>query len=94
MRISKKTREEAIVGCEGVGGMRLRRVDTDTREFADDDAEQLGWAAMRAVDDGAHGAHDETDSIHDQIGFQWLEAAALLRDGWSPGDPVYLLRSR
>ncbi len=46
------------------------------------------FLAVFAVTWEAHWGDD------DDLACRWAEAAALLRDGWRPGDPVYLLTDK
>lgn len=88
MRISKKTREAAVLTCAVMASEGRSTVYFD--DVADDGSPEaeLARAAFMAVPAGAH------FGLTDYVRLQFAEAAALLRDGWSPGDPVYLLRSR
>ena len=87
-RISKATREAAIdlllAGADGEGADE--GVGRDTEAIGDErpDAVVLGDGALQALWWSAYG-HDH--SLAEDL----LEAAALLRDGWCPGDPVHLL---
>lgn len=72
MKISKRQREAAILEC-------LCRADwwTPGRPADGPPTSHVAWAAWAA----AYPHHRDMISV-------WLEAAALLRDGWSPGEPV------
>lgn len=85
--ISKRTREEAILVCE----VRSCDIQLAERSSHSDRCEDLG-ASVHA---GAV-SWQAFLSVPDEIGYadphaEWAEAAAILRDGWRPGDPVYLL---
>ncbi len=89
MKISKRTRADAIAICE------QRSDPANACHTASDLAEHIGavdhspgsnspayclaFDAWRVVLELTAGTHW---SVY------WLEAAALLRDGWCPGDPV------
>ena len=83
-RISKRAREEAIEAC-------LLGADARTTEARHDvpDAALLAWQAWHVVNGAMPIEFGKT--VAEACAELWLEAAALLRDGWSPGDPVYLL---
>ena len=84
-KISKKVREEAIEACllaadwwnrDDVGEHPISRrlVSHRVSSVAFATANAAGLASLRSLD----------------VDAEYLEAAALLRDGWSPGDPVRL----
>lgn len=90
MRISKRTREEAIEACLCGADARQRRLDHDVPE-----SEALAWDAWQAANEEM--PLHVNDDIADECAVLWLEAAALLRgddtyEPWSPGDPVRLLK--
>jgi hypothetical protein len=91
-RISKATREDAIVACFVLADMHDHFCETF--DVADtNDAETLAdaaWCALYALRPSL--ADDDADGA---IAI-WLEAAALLRgddehEPWSPGHETYLL---
>jgi len=81
MSVSKRERKAAIELCELSADCDLQNQWTKfTLLDAIDEARPgavLAWKAFEAVDDSVGG-----------VAFEKLEAAALLRDGWNPGDPV------
>jgi hypothetical protein len=79
-RISKKTREEAIEVLLCCADDRIKGKRTTTSDIGDGPSE---WIASDAWTE----AWTSTDYVTNSE-FVYLEAAALLRDGWSPGDPV------
>lgn len=80
MKISKKTREEAILICAIAGSNHLLLFDV-ARYFSRRSGEVAKEAFSVAYDAGAV-----------NLSCSYLEAEALLRDGWCPGDPVERLR--
>lgn len=92
-RISKKLREEAILvaSCEA-SNPDLAESTRTTADLlgASDEADELAFQAWCAVKD----THLDDTSLWPFPGRQAVsaEAAALLMDGWSPGDPVVLRR--
>ncbi len=80
MRIGDKTRADAATLCELAGNcadaISEIVVDTEASKAASLLATDARWAA--------------SDCAWPSLGYadSCLEAAALLRDGWSPGDPV------
>ncbi len=80
MRIGDKTRADAATLCELAGNCAdaISEIVVDTE--ASKAASLLAFDARWAASDCARPRLGYTDSC--------LEAAALLRDGWSPGDPV------
>lgn len=87
MRLTKRQRDEAFLICAcsadpqedwGPKGVAM--------QLGIDDAESIDavWDAYSAV-------LDVTDE-HQPYSASMAEAAALLEDGWSPGDPVRRLR--
>jgi hypothetical protein len=86
-RISKATREAAIDACLLAADFWLApyRIEHphDGISRAVDDLLSSAWIAVGD-------AHADS-RFEVMCGYCWLEAAALLRDGWSPGDPVHLL---
>lgn len=89
-RIGKRTREAAIHCLEQCASDRIGGVsDTYTWHVCDDGSpeENAAGSAYAAV----------SGIIWDRLGYtpmicKYLEAAALLRDGWNPGDPVEVRR--
>jgi hypothetical protein len=82
-RISKKVREEAILAIDVASSSGLEWwPNTGADEIAPlySAADRLITKALLAFDAAV------PDEGHDLT--RWLEAAALLRDGWNPGDPV------
>ena len=79
MKISKRTRDAAIHCLEQCASDRNGTPQrfTYTNRVESGSAEALASAAF----DAAYYANPSND-------FTYLEAAALLRDGWNPGDPV------
>lgn len=88
-RISKRVRDEAIEACLEASGHWLcdNRTATHPHHDLPRDVDDLLSAAWTAVGT----AHSDEDSFSDTCGLSWLECAALLRDGWNPGDPAHLL---
>ena len=93
-KISKRTREQAILLCELTGNLG---VDwgcgyawcADVQFLID-----LPHVALLAAVDARWSVADVIDDPEGNVRFYaltCLEAAALLRDGWSPGDPVVRL---
>jgi len=84
MKITRKIRNEAIMICELAGNDRVELATYERCRwaiFATFESLSLADAAFDAVSTSP-GAHTMGFCNND------LEAAALLRDGWSPGDPV------
>ena len=80
MRVTKKMRADAITICELDGGSARDCADSIG---AEDSAINLAVLAVRVVCDlGVDWSDDLIDFI------DWREAGGILRDGWSPGDPV------
>ena len=73
-KISKQERAESILVAELNADERIR-----------DRAPHQSDIATAALDAIPYHAHMDDDMYR---AMWWLEAAALLRDGWSPGDPV------
>lgn len=84
-RITRKQREDAIEECLCRADHWTCAPDMRDAPYGDALADKAGSAAQRALYDAG---------IPTPPADFYLEAAALLRDGWSPGDPVYLLRDR
>lgn len=87
-KISKKTRDLAIEGLE-LAANNFVAGNTDSinlREWLDDGTPEsdLAWAAWQVCPGGKSGGFDFGPPM-------LAEAALLLRDGWSPGDPVVIL---
>lgn len=88
-RISKRVREEAIEALlvcaddRHMGG-DLTTYDILGRGSRTHHVADRAWSATggRDLDRPWSGRDPQT---------RYLEAAALLRDGWSPGDPVHLI---
>lgn len=90
-RVSKKTREEAIELLRCAAGFDSAHGMIDARSWL-----EPSWGSRRL-------ASDAFDAVWRALVIQWshvwkigwatldLEAAALLEDGWSPGDPVVRL---
>ena len=76
-RIGKRTREAAIHCLEQCASDRLGGVGGAWTEA---DLDMAAW-------DAVYRACPNLDAID-----TYLEAAALLRDGWNPGDPVEVRR--
>lgn len=85
--IGKKTRQEAVDICEMLGNDRISgKPQIGGVDEMTDNAKARDLASM------AFSVIPEKGNDH--LGFEWLEAAALLRDGWEPGDvPVLLVTS-
>ena len=90
-KISRRVREEAIEACLVAHElMNMSPWSCSIRSSVDDwlgggPSSALAWSARDAA----------ADAIRNSSGSwiaRWLEAASLLRDGWSPGDPVEVLR--
>ena len=79
-KIGDMTRRRAIMVCELAGNC----ADAISEIVDVSSVSELAIAARWAANDCAWPALDYAGSC--------LEAAALLRDGWSPGDPVVRLR--
>lgn len=99
MKISKKLRADAANICEYVGNNRFGSDDAAlalTQITEQEAAEALGYVrntdSFREVCDLAARAFCVIPDYNDEhSGTEWLEAAALLRDGWKPGDVPTLL---
>ncbi len=92
MRISKRTREEAIEACLRASAYWIDRQLDDEHpcDLVPHAASRLALDAFAATDK----AH-VVESFHVLCSLCYLEAAALLRgddehEPWSPSDPVYL----
>lgn len=85
-RISRRVREEAIDACLIAADHYVMNPEGDPRRVSGepDDPTGLKSTTLSAVWAAAGYGYPIADDL--------LEAAALLRDGWSPGDPVRLLR--
>lgn len=81
MRISEADREEAIEVLLCCADAWIRNTWEATYTISDGDVERIASESYRSVFRTASRRYDDRDEIY-------LEAAALLRDGWSPGDPV------
>lgn len=94
MRISKRTREEAIEALLCCAYDRLSLTPylamLDDAEIAGRSAAYAARCALNFLSDAGPFHLDAAWLLRD--GLIYLEAAALLRDGWSPGDPVRLLK--
>jgi hypothetical protein len=88
MRISKRVREEAIEACLCRAYLHLIGDVSPWSQWREDVGPVVAYVARRACIAQPATAH----SGPGWLAFQWLEAAALLRGGWSPGDPVTLLK--
>jgi hypothetical protein len=89
-RIGKRTREAAIHCLEQCASDRIGDVAyTATSEVYDAAAPN-----ERLAEDTASDAWLEVNRIAYELSMadKYLEAAALLRDGWNPGDPVEVRR--
>jgi hypothetical protein len=95
MRISRKVRDEAIALCDAMANDYAVELGASCLGVFGCAAEDLGAYAYVAIAGAlsARGAYPYGGdaSIFDDLCFEHAEAAALLRDGWSPGDPVHLL---
>jgi hypothetical protein len=83
-RISKRVRDEAIWSCDVLADASIRD-DIDQHEPAMailDSSEPCYWVVVSAW----ARCFDATGAAYSPD--VYLEAAALLRDGWNPGDPV------
>ncbi len=85
-RISKRVREEAadlLLCAASLGEAPIMEAEAGQCEAAVRLAAEA-WSVARFA------------GADEYIGYPWcyLEAAAILRDGWSPGDPVEVRRSR
>jgi hypothetical protein len=87
MKISKKVRDEAILICLCAAS------NTRAGEYYGIIATRLGLGAGKPLY-AACAAMAAVDGILPTEGYRHVdaEAAALLADGWCPGDPVVLLR--
>ena len=91
MRITKKVREEAIEACLGAHDIAsnpsMLGLYSAGEWVGDGPSASLAWDARAAAIEAisAYGS----DKF---LTYRWLEAAALLRNGWSPGDPVECIR--
>lgn len=90
MKITKKARQEAIEQLEQFADVWIDGQDTEA--YRDHDLCTLAYLAQDAVY-GAPPYWFSCDDIGESIAYAhiYLEAAALIRDGWNPGDPVELL---
>jgi hypothetical protein len=79
-RISKAVREEAIEALLCCADARVRRESTVIRSVASGRAQIVACSLRGAVN---HATGYQLSPVDD-----YLEAAALLLDGWNPGDPV------
>lgn len=99
MRIDKRVREEAIEACEfcaalcdrpesGYGGIAVMEIYSANHadEAVAGSLACEAWCAVTGLN-----VHDDGESGPWWVA-SYLEAAALLRDGWNPGEPVRLLK--
>ena len=90
-KISKKVREEAIDAL--VSATDIVIADGNGRNVEANDPLDIDTPVdVRQLANDALSAIWRATMYRLSVDGDWLEAAALLRDGWSPGDPVYLLR--
>lgn len=89
--VSKRVREEAIEGLLVCADGRITQglLLTTWDVFGRSSAERVAYAAWDATRSVGVDYYELPDG-----GARFLEAAALLRDGWSPGEPVHLLKRR
>lgn len=85
-RIGKRTREAAIHCLEQCASDRIGGV----RDTSTDDVES--GAAFLAASCAWFEAASLLPGMELRGAIDYLEAAALLRDGWNPGDPVEVRR--
>lgn len=89
-RISRKVREEAILALEVAANHWPRDAGWQWRASGAYEIAEQGGLADLLCDEIVCAVCDVTGSLGCEPEV-WLEAAALLRDGWNPGDPVVKL---
>jgi hypothetical protein len=89
MRISKRVREEAILICDATAADYAANVDAGAAiESFRGEAATLADEACDVVQRVLPVAWNL--AVREVLCLDYAEAAALLRSGWSPGDPVTL----
>ena len=91
-RIGKRTREAAIHCLEQCASDRIGGVPGACCTW---DVYSHLSAAESAIEDAANKAFGTvlvSSAVLPLLSDKYLEAAALLRDGWNPGDPVEVRR--
>ena len=87
MRISKRVREEAVEALLADSDAYRMAEDADIKDGYGAIDERAEWLRARALS-ALWRCYGWGEPISDDL----LEAAALLRDGWNPGEPVVLLK--
>ena len=87
MKISDEVRDDAAVLCAAMDDWCCGWPPGE--DFPPPLSAWAGTKALRVSELAA----DAVISVRRSLVFErWREAEALLRDGWCPGDPVYLLK--
>lgn len=93
MKISKKERREAVEQLEQFADTWIDGLTVNNRVYHGDAALcDLAYKAQNAICKNARGLfnfHDIGNSV--VMAHVYLEAAALLRSGWNPGEPLEAL---
>lgn len=101
MKISDEVRDDAAVLCAAMGdwccGWRAAMDDwccgwPPGEDFPPPLSAWAGTKALRVSELAAEAVLSVSLISRSLVFVRWREAEALLRDGWCPGDPVYLLK--